>query len=235
MSLRRDRIRCLSFDCYGTLIDWEAGLLASLKPVLAAHAIDCPAERLLELFGRFETEIERGKFRPYREVLRAVLVSLGEVLGFHPRSGELETFAEAVKEWSPFPDSTPALKALSERFELIILSNVDDELFGPSQEKLGIRFDRVLTSQQIGSYKPDLQNFRILIEKSGFEAREMLHVAQSLFHDIGPAKSLGLSTVWVNRRAGRKGGGATPASEAVPDLTVPSMASLAENLLNDIA
>ena len=233
MNLNLNQFRCLSFDCYGTLIDWESGLLSSLRPVLKRHSVDCSSERLLELFGRFETEIERGEFRAYRDVLQGVLLSLGGELGFQPLPEELKQFAEAVKEWPPFPDSAVALRALSERFKLIILSNIDDDLFSASEQRLGVRFDRVITAQKVGAYKPDLRNFRALIEQSGFAKSEMLHVAQSLFHDIGPAKSMGLSTVWVDRRGGQAGGGATPASEAVPDLIVPSLGSLAERLLKE--
>ncbi len=227
-----DSFQCLSFDCYGTLIDWEAGLLGALDPVLREHGISCPSERLLAEFGRLETEVERGVYRSYREVLETVLEKMGGVLGFHPTSLEKEQFAESVKRWPAFPDSRDALLLLSQRFSLNILSNVDDDLFAATEKILDVSFDHVLTAQQIQSYKPNRRNFECLIDAVGVPKKAILHVAQSLFHDIGPAKSLGLATVWVDRRAGLDGGGATPPSDAVPDLVVPSLEALAQKLLS---
>ncbi len=127
----------------------------------------------------------------------------------------------------PFPDSPEALKLLSRRFKLVILSNVDDDLFALSAKRLGVEFSDVITAQQVGSYKPDVRNFRLMLERTGNHPKRVLHVAQSLFHDIAPAKSLGLTTVWVNRRHDRPGFGATPPAEATPDLEVPDLITLA--------
>jgi len=181
----------------------------------------------MELYGKAETEIEAGEYRPYRDVLKAVLSKIAEVLGFEPSRDELESFSISVRSWPAFADSSQALRALAARYRLIILSNIDDDLFRFSQKLLGVEFDHVFTAQQIGSYKPSRRNFEYLIGHAGVPQHKIVHVAQSLFHDIAPAKRMGLSTVWVNRRQGLWGTGATPPADAVPDLTVPDLRSLA--------
>jgi 2-haloacid dehalogenase len=221
------RFRCLSFDCYGTIIDWETGISSALRPVLDAHSVTVDHEALLEFYGKVETEIEAGPYRPYREVLKGVLVKFGEAFGFEPSRDELEGFCGSVMHWPAFPDSSEALRALATRYRLIILSNIDDDLFRYSQKILGIDFDHVFTAQQIGSYKPSRRNFEYLIRHAGVPGDGILHVAQSLFHDIVPAKEMGLGTVWVNRRQGLPGFGATPPAEVEPDLQVPDLRSLA--------
>lgn len=217
----------LTFDCYGTLIDWEGGILAALRPVMARHGIARTADQLLELFGELEAAAETGPYQSYRGVLATVLDGFGERLGFTPTAEERETFAGAVVDWPTFPDSAAALAILKEHFALVVISNIDDDLFAASARKLGDPFTDVITAQQVGSYKPNRQNFRFAMEKIGVPQGEILHVAQSLFHDIAPAKELGFTTVWVNRRHDRPGDGATPPATATPDLEVPDMQTLA--------
>lgn len=226
------RIRCLSFDCYGTLIDWEAGLLGALRPLLEHHGVQASDSRLLEAFAEAESAAEAGPYRSYKENLREVLRTLGVVFQFQPSVAEEVAFAQSVKDWPAFDDSVEALRALQARYRLIVLSNIDDDLFRYSQARLGVEFHRVFTAQQIGSYKPAENNFRFLLEHAGVERDEMLHVAQSLYHDIGPAGRLGISTVWVNRRQGQSGSGATPAATARPDLELPDLTTLVE-LMNE--
>lgn len=223
--------RALSFDCYGTLIDWERGLLAAFNEVLEARALAVPDETLLELFATAESEVEAdaASFTKYRAILAEVLDRVGDELGFAPSPGECDDFAASVSTWPAFGDSAEALATLAKRFDLIILSNVDADLFEGSAAKLGNPFAHVFTADAIGSYKPNPRNFEYLIEHAGaagIAKSEILHVAQSRFHDIAPARQIGLATVWVNRRGGQ--GGATPASETLPDLEVPSMAALAK-------
>jgi 2-haloacid dehalogenase len=227
MSLDFDHFRYLSFDCYGTLIDWETGLTTALKTVLDRRGIVMERNELLARYAETEAAMEAGGFRPYRRILQDVLVGLGDTLGFEPTEAELEAFPESIREWPAFPDSTMALQALETRYRLVILSNIDDDLFAHSRAILGIEFDRVFTAGQIGSYKPSPRNFEYLIEHLGVPLGEILHVAQSLYHDIAPAKELGLTTVWINRRHGLDGPGATPPAEAEPDLELPDLASLA--------
>lgn len=217
----------LTFDCYGTLIDWETGLRTALADVFTAHRIPADDERLLRLFAEYESAVEHGPFLEYKAVLRSVLASIGKVYGFDPTSAELDAFAHSVGDWPPFPDSGPALRALQSRYKLVVISNVDDDLFARSAARLGVTFDDVITAQQLRSYKPSLGNFHAALARIGLPRERVLHVAQSLYHDIAPAKSLGWSTVWVNRRAG-KTGGATPDADALPDLEVPDLATLAK-------
>ncbi len=222
-----DQFKSLSFDCYGTLIDWETGISSSLNGILNAHDVTAPQNVMLELFGKAEAEIESGPYRPYRDVLKAVLVKIGDVFGFEPSPEEFGSFSKSVMNWPAFPDASQALLKLATKYQLIILSNIDDDLFPYSQKLLGVDFDRVFTAQQIGSYKPSRRNFEYLVEHAGVPRNELLHVAQSLFHDIAPAKDMDLATVWINRREGVDGFGATPPAEATPDATVPDLRTLA--------
>ena len=222
-----DHFECLSFDCYGTLIDWETGIVSALRPILEAHEVSAGHHALLQLFGYAEAEIQAGPYRSYRDVLKEILSQIGDVLEFEPSRNELERFSASVMNWPAFTDSSQALHALATRYRLITLSNVDDDLFWSSQKLLGVEFDHVFTAQQIGSYKPSRQNFEYLIQHAGAPQHGILHVAQSLFHDIAPAKAIGISTMWVDRRHGAAGLGATLSVEAAPDASVPDLRSLA--------
>ena len=217
----------LTFDCYGTLIDWETGILESLRPIFAAHRIDPIPDSVLESFGELESAAERGEYREYKAVLRSVLEGLGARLGFVPTAAEMQQFSTSVKDWPAFPDSPSALQALHRKYRLAVISNIDDDLFAFSAERLQVKFDWIITAQQARSYKPSLNNFRLAFERIGVPQKRILHVAQSLFHDIAPANVLGLSTVWVNRRQNKAGIGATPVAQARPDLEVPDLRTLA--------
>ena len=225
--LNFDQFEVLTFDCYGTLIDWETGIWAALDPILTTHQVGVSPDRALELYGELEAEAERGAYREYRSVLRSVLEGFGARLGFTPTPAELERFAASVKDWPAFPDSPRALQALKSKYKLAIVSNIDDDLFAFSAKRLQVPFDWVITAQQAKSYKPSLNNFRVAFARIGVPQSKILHVAQSLFHDVAPAKALGLATVWVNRRHGKAGSGATPPAQARPDLEVPDLQSLA--------
>jgi 2-haloacid dehalogenase len=221
------RYEALTFDCYGTLIDWEAGILRALDELLVGRSMEPSSEELLECFGRFEPAAEQGVFRPYREVLIDVARRFGDTFGVRVDDGSADRFALSVRRWPPFSDSVEALAALAGVYRLAIVSNVDDDLFASSAAQLGVDFDEVVTAEQVGSYKPGRAHFDEVLSRLELPRDRVLHVAQSLHHDVAPAKALGLSCVWVNRRSGRSGTGATPPSEAVPDLEVPDLASLA--------
>ncbi len=219
----------LTFDCYGTLIDWESGLLAAARPVLDAHGVmDVSDDEILETYARHEAELESGEYLSYREVLAGSLRGVGADLGFEPSADEVEQFSGSVGDWPPFPDSSEALHRLHERFRLALITNCDDELFAASARRLGVDFDWVITAQQARSYKPSPNNFQLAFERIGVPKEQILHVAQSLFHDHVTAKRLGMTTAWVDRRHGHGGSGATPPAEAQPDLTVPDMRTLAD-------
>jgi len=223
-----DAFEVLTFDCYGTLIDWESGILAALGPIFDAHGVAPKPGEALELFGALESSIEAGAYREYRVVLMRVLEGLGKRYGFSPSPSQLESFASSVGGWPAFPDTPGALRAFESRYKLAVISNVDDDLFSHSARRLGVSFDWVVTAQQVRSYKPSLENFRRAFQRIGIPPERILHVAQSLFHDIAPAKRLGLSTVWVNRRHGVAGLGATPPARAEPDLEVPDLNTLVQ-------
>lgn len=230
-----DRFTHLTFDCYGTLIDWETGILAALRPVLDRHGVAVSDDDALALYGELESAAERGAYRAYRDVLAAVVDGFGERYGFVPMAAERETLAASVGAWPPFADSADALRSLAHRYRLVILSNIDDDLFARSARHLGVEFAAVVTAQQVGSYKPDPRNFRALLDRLAISPGQILHVAQSLFHDIAPARAIGLATVWVNRRHDRPGSGATPPATARPDFEVPDLATLAAMAATDQA
>lgn len=221
-----DNYEVLTFDCYGTLIDWESGILAAIRPILSVHNVNLSNEQILEIFAELETEQEKGEYLKYKEVLTRVVQNLGERLGFAPDSAELDFLANSLKNWQPFTDTVEALKELKKKFKLAVISNIDDDLFAFSANKLDVKFDWVITAEQVKSYKPSLNNFKLAIEIIGLPSEKILHVAQSIYHDIIPAQSLGLSTVWVNRRGSKEGFGATPSASGQPDLEVPDLKTL---------
>jgi 2-haloacid dehalogenase len=225
--LKFDRFQALTFDCFGTLIDWETGIWEALRPVFGRHRVAISRERALEMFGAIEAEAERAPYRDYKTVLREVLLGIGMKSGFAPSAAECATFSRSVGEWPAFPDTAGALRTLHQRYRLAIVSNVDDDLFAATAPRLGETFDWVITAEQVGSYKPAHENFHLALKRIGLPRDRVLHVAQSLYHDIAPASALGLSTVWVNRRRGMPGRGATPGAVATPDLEVPDLETLA--------
>jgi 2-haloacid dehalogenase len=198
-----------------------------VQPVVGAHGLTVPDGRVLELYADLEAAAEAGPYRPYSEVLAAVVRGLGERLGFRATPAEVARLADSVGEWPAFPDTPAALAALRRRFKLAVISNVDDALFAASAERLGVDFDWVITAQRARSYKPSTRPFRMALERIGGPEERLVHVAQSLYHDHVPAKRLGLDTVWVNRRRGEPGTGATPPATAQPDLEVPDLRTLA--------
>jgi 2-haloacid dehalogenase len=222
-----ERFDALTFDCYGTLIDWETGLLAALRAPLATHGIAEDDQVLLESFARHESAVEAGPYRRYREVLGDVLTAMLAEHGATAGAEEREAFGASVADWPAFPDAAAALGRLHERFSLGVITNCDDDLFAASARRLETEFDWVITAQQARRYKPNPRGFELAFERIGLPTSRILHVAQSLYHAHVPAKRLGLSTVWVDRRGSRPGFGATPPAEATPDLTVPDMATLA--------
>lgn len=222
------RFKVLSFDCYGTIIDWERGIIDALIGVFRAHRVNAGREEVLELFGALEAKAEAGAYATYRTVLQRVLDGIAAHFSFTPTPQEREAFASSVGRWPPFADSAAALQSFQKKYKLAIISNVDDDLFAQSAAQLGVDFDWVITAQQVHSYKPSPNNFLRAFERIGVPREQQLHVAQSLYHDIAPAKKLGLSTVWVDRRRGQTGTGATPQATAIPDLVVADLKSLAD-------
>jgi 2-haloacid dehalogenase len=218
----------LTFDCYGTLIDWEAGLLSAIQPILAAHDVTVTDDDVLERYARHESGLEAGPYQSYRGVLAGSLGGVADELGAEVTAEELAGFSESVADWPPFEDSTDALHRLANRYRLGVITNCDDDLFAASARRLEVNFEWVVTAEQAQDYKPSIAPFVLALRALDVPKERVLHVAQSLYHDHAPAKELGMTTVWVNRRHDRPGSGATPPADATPDLEVPDLASLAE-------
>lgn len=225
------RFDALTFDCYGTLIDWEAGILAALRAALGDAVSSASDTDLLAAFARYEHAAEEPG-RHYRQVLALTLDGIADEYGLTATADQRAGFAGSVVDWPAFPDSSEALHLLHARFKLAVITNCDEDLFAASAERLGVHFDHVFTAETIGSYKPDQRNFHHAHERlraAGIATDRILHVAQSLYHDHVPAKHLGMTTVWINRQAGRSG--ATPPADATPDATFPDMRSFADAAL----
>jgi len=222
------RIDVVSFDCYGTLIDWESGILEALAPLRAQGGVRATDDELLEHYARLETVLESGDHVSYKEVLRGVARGFARRFSISEADFDADALAVSLPRWRPFHDTVESLRRLKQRFRLAIISNTDDDLFAHTARTLEVPFDFVVTAEEVGAYKPSTRNFTFALEKAGVPKERWLHVAQSRFHDVAPARSLGLATVWVNRRGSRPGHGATAASGAVPDLEVPSLEMLAD-------
>lgn len=221
-----NRFEVLTFDCYGTLINWEDGILDCLHRILAAHSTNIDDAALLRLYGDFEASAEQGVYRPYREVLQTVVQEFGDALGFSPTAEEVHSLAESLGTWRPWPDTVAALHKLRRRFRLAIISNIDDDLFAATLPKLEVDFDPIITAQLARAYKPSLKIFDLALSRINVPTDRVLHMGQSIYHDVVPAQSLGLATVWVNRPSPRNGVGAVKAAEGNPDLEVSGLAEL---------
>ena len=221
-------IEWVSFDCYGTLVDWETGISSAVTEVLERYGVRKKTAEILELFADVEPRAQNsGVFKEYRVALREVMVMFGDRLGVRFAETDLSGLADSLPNWPVFPDVPAALKALKTRYKLAIISNVDDDLFAGSAEALGIDFDAVITSQQVQAYKPVQRTFEVAAAAMDVDKERWLHVGESLYHDIEPANRLGITSVWV-KRADR--GGGTRQTSAVPDLVVSDLAALAETL-----
>ena len=217
----------LSFDCYGTLIDWESGILGYLGPLLRNKDVSVTNDEILDLYSEFEPRQQGRAYQRYREILAAVVRDYAAHFHFAVSGEEANGLAESIRGWQPFTDTVPALQQLKKRYKLAVLSNIDDDLFAFTAPKLGVEFDCVVTAQQVQSYKPSLRNFEALLQRIPVEKSRLLHVAESLYHDVAPAHSLGIATVWVNRRQ-NKPAGATRLVEAAADVEVATVGALAD-------
>lgn len=224
--------KALSFDCYGTLIDWESGILEALRPLRERSGVD--SGELLEAHGEIEhaTEVEHPDL-VYSQLLEKVHAGLCRRFGVAEDVEEAAKFGASVGDWPAFPDSREALGYLKQHFKLVILSNVDRLSFAGSNRRLGVEFDYIFTAQDIGSYKPDLRNFEYLLThlgEAGIAKGELLHVAQSLYHDHVPANRMGIASAWIDRRHDKPGGGATVLPDPMPhyDFRFTSLGELAD-------
>jgi putative hydrolase of the HAD superfamily len=228
------RFEALSFDCYGTLIDWETGIAAVIRPWAREQVLDVSDEELLLAYAPHEAAVESElPAALYPEVLATAFRRTGEQLGAPVSDAWAQRLGGSVPDWPAFPDSADALARLAGHYKLIILSNVHRAGFAGSNRHLHGDFAAIITAEDVGAYKPAENHFRALddtLARLGVERSRLLHVAQSLFHDHVPAKREGLPSVWINRRHDRPGWGATPepAEAWSYDLEVPSMGDFAD-------
>ena len=213
----------LTFDCYGTLIDWGDGIVRHLQPLLLERDAHVIGDFLLDFFAETEPEAQQDGVA-YAQVLREVLRRLGERLAFTPSDEALDAFAASAADWEPFPDTVETLARLGERFDLGIVSNVDNAIFARTAAKLGIEFKHVVTAEDVGAYKPDRRMFDAA--RAAVDGARILHVAQSVHHDIAPASALGFETVWIRRDRN-----AAKAADAKPTWTFASLAEFADAVL----
>jgi 2-haloalkanoic acid dehalogenase type II len=229
--------KVLTFDCYGTLIDWESGILTALRPLARRAGVTFDDEAILAQFAAHESRQEAAApDMRYADVLNVVHARLAGDWGAADDAAENARFGASIGDWPAFPDSVEALRVLARRYRLVILSNVDRAGFRASAVRLGVTFDAVYTAEDIGSYKPDPRNFAYLMERlaaDGFQKSDVLHVAQSLFHDHAPANAIGLASAWIDRRHGAAGWGATapPPGGVKYDFRFASLAELAAAVL----
>lgn len=210
----------LTFDCYGTLIDWETGMLEALKPLSGRLAAPLARNDILQAHARHESAQQaRTPAKPYRELLAIVYKRLAEEWGLGVTWDECLAYGRRVGDWPAFADSTDALRYLKQHYRLVILSNVDNASFALSNARLGVEFDAIYTAEDIGSYKPDPRNFAYMLDNLaglGIARSAILHTAESMFHDHKPANDLGLASCWIHRRHADEGFGATMHPGAMP-------------------
>ena len=226
--------KALTFDCYGTLIDWESGMVEALKPLTSKVSRALTRSEILETHARHESSQQvQTPTKLYRELLPIVYRRLAEEWGVSVGWTDCVAYGRSVKTWPAFTDSAAALQYLKRHYRLVILSNVDNESFSGSNEKLQVDFDAIYTAEDIGSYKPSSRNFEYMLAKLktlGIEKHQILHTAESMFHDHGPANTHGLASCWIFRRHGQDGFGATIHPDEMPkyDFRFTSMAGLVE-------
>jgi 2-haloacid dehalogenase len=210
----------LTFDCYGTLIDWESGMIEALKPLTSKASRPLKRDEILEAHARHESSQQvQTPAKLYRDLLAVVYRRLAEEWRVAVSWSDCATYGRSIRNWPAFADTAASLQYLKRHYKLAILSNVDNESFSFSNEKLGVDFDAVYTAEDCGSYKPSARNFDYMFAKLktiGIEKKQILHTAESLFHDHGPANEHGLASCWIDRRHGQEGSGAAMSLAKAP-------------------
>jgi 2-haloacid dehalogenase/putative hydrolase of the HAD superfamily len=215
--MRQESIGLITFDCYGTLIDWETGLSTAIQTEAARDGVALDREQIIAAYMVEEPAVESQSYRLYREVLTETAVRVATRLGWSLDGARASFLARSVPSWIPFPDTNPALERLARRFKLGILSNIDDEILAATRRHFTVDFDIIVTAEQVRSYKPGHAHFIEAKRRAG--ATGLLHAAQSYFHDVVPARELNIPVVWVNRNSeGVPEGGVRPTAD-VSNLT----------------
>ena len=226
--------KVLTFDCYGTLIDWESGMINALSPLTDQLDGKLTRNEILEAHARHESSQQKQTpYKRYRELLAIVYKRLAEEWEVKISWADCVRYGESVKDWTAFPDTFEALRYLKQHYKLVILSNVDNESFAASNQKLGVDFDAIYTAEDIGSYKPSGANFEYMLTMlrlRGYEKSDILHTAESMFHDHAPTNRHGLRSCWIYRRYEQQGFGATMHPGEMPhyDFRFNSMGEMAE-------
>ena len=239
--MRLTDFRVLTFDCYGTLIDWETGIVSALQPITARARRPLSNDEILEAHARHESSQQSfTPTRQYRDILAIVCKRLAEEWEIPATWEECVAYGNAIGDWPAFPDTVAALTYLKRFYKLVILSNVDNVSFARSNRRLGVTFDAIYTAEDIGSYKPDARNFQYMLAKleaRGVKKSEILHTAESLFHDHATANAMGLASCWIHRRHDREGFGATMNPGAMPkiDFRFTSMGDFTRRHAEEVA
>jgi 2-haloacid dehalogenase len=218
----------MTFDCYGTLIDWESGIVKTLQPILKKTGFDITTEEILKIYSELESNAEKGAFVNYKTILRKISKGFLSNFKIEPTKYNTDVLIDGFKQFEPFPDTVAALKMLGKKYDLGIISNVDKDIFKYSLKKIGVDIPFIVTSDSVGSYKPSLDVFKFALQSMNANIDEVVHVAQSIYHDIAPAKKLGIATILVTRSKAHGGFGAVPKVEleGEPDLVVKDLLTL---------
>ncbi len=232
--MRLGDFKALTFDVYGTLIDWESGMIEGLKPLTERAGRALPRDEILEAHAYYESETQRQTpAKLYALLLAVVYRRLAEEWAVPVTWDQCLAYGRSVRDWPAFADSATALAYLKDHYRLVVLSNVDNESFAHSNKRLGVAFDAVYTAEDVGSYKPSPRNFEYMLAnlaRQGIEKHEILHTAESMFHDHAPANRFGLANCWIYRRHDKDGFGATMHPGEMPeyDFVFNSMAEFVE-------
>ena len=215
----------ITFDCYGTLIDWEAGIKEALKKLSEKNGFTLDLNNISDKYIQAELEVEAEQYRKYHEVLQLSAKRLLKQMGFDISDEDAFEFADSIYNWQPFPETHDVLAELKQNgYKLIILSNIDNEVIKRSIKLLEIDFDGVVTAEEVGSYKPAHEHWQEMLRKFNAQKEEVLHVAASYIHDIIPAKEQGFDTIWINRNSEK------PTKEIRPDLELKDLRPLPNSL-----
>jgi 2-haloalkanoic acid dehalogenase type II len=207
----------ITFDCYGTLVDWESGIVSAFQSEAAMDGVELDRDQIIAAYAAEEPRAESGPYRSYREVLGETARRVAATFGWELSPERAGFLAPSISDWKVFPDTNPALERLARRFQLGILSNIDDDLLAATRRHFSVDFDLIVTAQQMKSYKPGLAHFEEAMARAG--ERRLLHAAQSYFHDVVPAIKLGIPVVWINRKGSLADQGGPPPTHQVQDLT----------------
>ncbi len=229
-------VRLITFDCYGTLIDWEKGIVRAIGPVLRDAGVKVSDEQILSRYAQIEPKLQADEFRPYREILTELMLEFGRVYGVEISREQAAMLPESIKDWPAFGDTAQGLARLGEKYRLGILSNIDRDLIEMSLPRLaaaGAKFDIIVTAGDTSSYKPAIGHFWAAMRESKLPGARILHAAQSLFHDVVPAQSMGLRTAYINRQAGKPGATPPPGQDVEADMEFPTIRALAAALCGE--